>query len=253
MALTLMIAFYMIFSYNLVSAQQKFPAWMDEVEFSSPSRQGFSEPAMPIDPSTGQPATANPQKRGFRPELPDFSKMREKAMKIEMEKKQKAIDNLEQSHSMSVRNLEQLRRNKADLERLLAANPGDGERMHLLQGLKDIDERIKISEELLSLIGAENNATKPAQTIASLTADQFKRALQLQKQLFPPENDKEIRRPDPPSALTKTDKLPVLSDEEIEANAAKRRHRPYRPGRIKSFYLESKKSQTKAAEEGKNE
>ncbi|PKL50979.1 MAG: hypothetical protein CVV42_01370 [Candidatus Riflebacteria bacterium HGW-Riflebacteria-2] len=233
------------------SAQQKFPDWMDEVKFDSSSRQGLNEPDMPIDPATGKAAEQRPTRKGFRPELPDFSKMREKAIKMEMERKQKDANSLEESYSMSLKNLDQLKEGKSRLELLLAANPGENERLQLLEGLKDIEDKIKASEELQALIG--NASATPGQAIASLTADQFARAARLQKQIFSDKNGAAgIKSPAPPSqAAALADE--TESDEEIAARAAKLRHRPYRPGRIKSFYRESKEAQKKAAEEGNDE
>jgi len=238
-------------AYNPVAAQQKFPDWMDEVKFDSNARQGINEPVMPIDPATGQAAEQRPPRKGFKPELPDFSKMREKAIKMEIERKQKDAGSLEESYSLSLKNLDQLKAGKSRLELLLAANPGENERLQILEGLKDIDDKIKASEELLMLIG--NASATPAQAIASLTADQFKRAVKLQQQLFSNKaGAKNIKTPSPPAraaALT----AETETDEEIEARAAELRHRPYRPGRIKSFYRESKEAQKKAAEEGNGE
>ncbi len=251
MALMLIIPLFCLMADSQILAQQKFPDWMDEVKFDSTSRQGFNEPTMPIDPSTGKAAEQSAARKGIRPELPDFSKMREKAIKMEMERKKKDADSLEESYSLSLQNLDQLKAGKGRLESLLAANPGENERLQLLEGLKDIEDKIRASEELLSLIG--NASATPGQAIASLTADQFARAVKLQKQLFSEKSPKsDSKPPQPPNRaaeLTKTEE----TDEEIEARAAKLRHRPYRPGRIKSFYRESKEAQKKAAEEGDNE
>lgn len=237
-----------------------FPAWMNQADQQSTGKQGINEPSMPIDPATGQPATESTRSKNFKPQLPDFKKMREKAIKLEMEKKSDAIGSLEKSYSISVKNLEQLKGNKSDLERLLAANPGANERLQLLEGIKEIENKIKASEELLSLIGGNNASGTPGQAIASLTAEQFDRAMKLQKQLFSKEPKKAgaikvPARPEPPKGLNSQtgDATGKESDEEIEARAAKLRHRPYRPGRIKSFYLESKEAQKKASEEAENE
>lgn len=243
-----------------IFAQQKFPDWMDDVSFDSSGKQGINGPSMPIDPATGQPAAPRSPGRSFKPELPDFKKMREKALKLEMEKKQKETGSLEQSYSLSLKNLEQLKVSKTRLEKLLAANPGATEQLQLLEGLKELENKLKLSEELQSLIGAQGAASTPGQAIASLTADQFARALKLQKLLF---SDKAPgtgkigtpTRPQPPSGLAQTTETANSdeTDEEIEARAARARHSPYRPGRIKSFYRETKEAQKKAAEEGEND
>ncbi len=247
-ALMLMIQLLCLATGSQTAAQQKFPDWMDEVKFDANARQGINEPLMPIDPATGKAAEARPPRAGFKPELPDFSKMREKAMKMEMERKQKDAGSLEESYSLSLKNLDQLKAGKSRLELLLAANPGENERLQLLNGLKDIEDKIRASEELLQLIG--NASATPGQAIASLTADQFERAVKLQRQLFP--DSKGIKTPTPPARAAALTPVPE-TDEEIEARAAKMRHRPYRPGRIKSFYRESKEAQKKALEEGNEE
>ncbi len=251
MALMLIIPLFSLAIESQVIAQQKFPEWMDEVKFDSSTRQGFNEPAMPIDPATGKAAEQSAARKGMRPELPDFSKMREKAIKMEMERKKKDADSLEESYSLSLKNLDQLKAGKGRLELLLAANPGDKERLQLLEGLKDFEDKIKASEELLRLIGTAS--ATPGQAIASLTADQFARAVKLQKQLFSDKSQgtglKSPAAPSQAAALTKQEE----TDEEIESRAAKLRHQPYRPGRIKSFYRESKEAQKKAAEEGDDE
>ena len=238
-------------------AQQKFPDWMDEVETRPANKQTFNEPDLPIDPATGQPAAERARRKGFKPELPDFKKMREKAIKAEMEKKSNDANSLEKSYSMSVNNLEQLNKNKTELEQLLAANPGDNARLQLLDGLKDIENKIKLSLELLALIDGNNASGSPKQTIASLTANQFDRALALQKQLFSnkPMTAGAITGPTPPADPSGYASTPdsIEDDTELEARAAKNRLRPYRPGRIKSFYLESKEAQKKAAEEADKE
>jgi len=248
MAFMLIVATFCLAMPGRGHAQQKFPDWMDEVKFDSNSRQGINEPVMPIDPATGKAAENRPQRAGFKPELPDFSKMREKAIKMEIERKQKDAGSLEESYSLSLKNLDQLKAGKDRLELLLEAKPGDNERLQLLSGLKDIEDKIRASEELLSLIG--NASATPGQAIASLTADQFDRAVKLQRQLFPDKSD--IKTPMPPARAAALTPAPE-TDEEIEARAAKMRHRPYRPGRIKSFYRESKEAQKKALEEGNDE
>lgn len=258
LSFALLFAMFFCAGSNVILAQQKFPAWMDEVDTKPANIQGFNEPSSPIDPTTGQPAEERVRRKGFKPDLPDFKKMREKAIKAEMEKKNNDANSLEKSYSISVQNLEQLNSSKARLEQLLAANPGSNERLQLLDGLKDIENKIKLSEELLALINCDNASGTPKQAIASLTANQFDRAMALQKQLFSnkPMTAGKIARPNPPSGLEDIDtvkKNSAENDAEIEARAAQKRHRPYRPGRIKSFYLESKEAQRKAAEEAAKE
>jgi len=243
---------------NATFAQQKFPAWMDEVESGSKAKQGFNEPSMPIDPTTGQPAEERVRRKGFKPELPDFKKMREKAIKAEMEKKNSDGDTLDKSYNVSVSNLEQLNKNKAMLEELLANNPEPNQRLQVLDGLKDIENKIKLSLELLALIKGDNASSTPRQAIASLTASQFDRAMALQKQLFSskPMTAGKITGPTPPAGWTGSDTAKLNeaeNDDDVEAKAARLRNRPYRPGRIKSFYLESKEAQKKATEEADKE
>ncbi len=256
----LLLALLLLTASTSIMAQQKFPDWMDEVDFKPSGKQGINEPLMPVDPATGQPATSQSPRKGFKPELPDFKKMREKALKLEMEKKQSETNSLEQSYNLSLKNVKQLKTSKNRLEELLTANPGTTERLQLLEALKELENKIKLSEELQSLIGASNTSSTPDQVIANLTAEQFARALKLQKQLFSdkgPGTDKigTPTRPLPPAGLIPMPETTNAkeTDEEIEARAGKLRNRPYRPGRIKSFYRETIEAQKKAAEEGNND
>ncbi|HAE38067.1 MAG TPA: hypothetical protein DCG57_05435 [Candidatus Riflebacteria bacterium] len=252
----------MLFCVNVRADETmtRFPDWMNLAGQQSTDKKGINEPSMPIDPATGQPAAEQTRTKKFKPQLPDFKKMREKAVKIEMEKKSNDISSLEKSCSISIKNLEQLKSNKSELEKLLAVNPGPNERLQLLTGLKETEDKIKASEELLALIGGSVASGAPGQAIASLTPEQFDRALKLQKQLFANNRNDSVQskvpgRPTPPKQLQAQASATAVaeSDEEVEARAAKERHRPYRPGRIKSFYRESKEAQIKASEEAENE
>lgn len=222
-------------------AQQKFPAWMDEVEFkSSNSRQnqGFNGPQAPIDPATGQQSPiSRPANSAFgKPNLPDFRKMREKASKAGFEK----------SRADSLQNIQKFRENKSSLETLLAANPGESERHELLKGIGDLDQKIALSDEFIRLLDKNTSQSGLASAVASLTDAQFDRIRELQQLLFPPGGNQPIVQTPTRQIIVNQSQQPkvVAADDEKEPTEEELRQRSiYRPGGIKSFFLESKKAQ----------
>lgn len=237
-------------------AQQKFPAWMDEVSPDNKAsvKVGFNEPAAPIDPSTGQPsATPRPPGSAFhKPNLPDFSKMREKAIKAELEKRLAADGELENSYSASISNLDQLKEKKTNLETLLGANPSDNERNLLLSGLGELSKKLALSEEFIKLLGQDTGQAGQRTPVASLSSTQFNRAIEIQKLLFPGSSKKRALTNLPPnkSAKGKSGVEPETGEdydrEPTEEELIKAR--TYRPGGVKSFYLESKKAKQQQQE-----
>lgn len=238
--------------YGNASAQQKFPAWMDEVEpegANSKETQGFNEPMAPVDPSTGQQSGLNRPAGSVlgKPRLPDFSKMREKALKAELERRASATGELKESYNASLTNLDQLKKSRNQLETLLSANPGENGRHQLLKGLGDLDQKIALSEEFLKLLGGPSAQAGVAPAVASLTSSQFDRVKQIQQLLFP-QLKSTVSSPVQPAAAEKASPAPFAArteqSEEAEPTEEElRRARTYRPGRIKSFFIESKKAQ----------
>ena len=244
-------------------AQQKFPAWMDEVGTSDnkATTQGFNEPAAPIDPSTGQPSGIGrpPGSVMGKPDLPDFSKMREKAIKAELERRVASEGELESSYSASISNLDQLKSDKSKLESLLAAGPGANERQQLLAGLGELSKKLALSEEFVRLLGQNGQAGTSTQPVASMSAAQFNRAIELQRLLFPGSRANRATGVAKPiahitsqatdTASTTTEhRVASITESAAVADEDERRVDTYRPGKIKSFYLESKKAQQKKQE-----
>lgn len=234
-------------------AQSRFPGWMDEVQFKSNNNtsQAPAAPHGPIDPETGQISSLkNTAGSTFhKPILPDFSKLREKALKLKTEQKMNANGQLEESYSASLQNIEELRKQKNNLETLLSANPGEAERRLLLKETGELGQKISLTEELLTLLGNNLDQAGNTPAIASLTADQFNRVKQLQQVLFPqiikqPAKSREIKAPAKAPQTTS-----VAFNEQEPSDEELRRARTYRPGRIKSFYREQQQMQHANEEE----
>jgi|GEM_PF-1221546 len=262
----ILISYFMMLAAGGI-AQQKFPAWMDEAGASDSKTvtQGFNEPAAPVDPSTGQPSGIGrpPGSVMGKPVLPDFSKMREKAIKAELERRVGSEGELESSYSASISNLDQLKNDKSRLESLLAAAPGANERQQLLAGLGELSKKLALSEEFVRLLGQNGQAGSSTQQVASMSAAQFNRAIELQRLLFPgkranratgvakPVVQGNLAMPATNIATTTVDQNAATATESAEAadkGEEERRVETYRPGKIKSFYLESKKAQKKQQE-----
>ncbi len=248
-------AFLLLPAGQTFAEPQKFPSWMDEVELRKPAANaGFNEPAAPVDPATGQPSTSSkgPGSAFGKPKLPDFSKMREKAIKAEFEKRAAAEGELENSYSASVKNIDQLKNEKGRLETLLSAGPGDNERQQLLAGIGGLAQKIALSEELIKLLsqGGEANAKVP---VASLSSAQFDRAIEIKKLLFPDSHKATpVSVPVPAKAATNAEPEPQAVDHDREPTEEELiRARQYKPGRIKSFYKEMKQAEQQKQE--KNE
>ncbi|HNS08999.1 MAG TPA: hypothetical protein PLK58_04485 [Candidatus Rifleibacterium sp.] len=245
-------AFLLLSAGQIFADPQKFPSWMEEVELRKPAAQNsFNEPTAPIDPATGQPSTNSkgPGAAFGKPKLPDFSKLREKAIKAEFEKRAAAEGELENSYSASVKNIDQLKSEKSRLETLLAAGPGDNERQQLLAGIGGLAQKIALSEELIKLLSqsGDPNAKIP---VASLSSAQFDRAIEIKKLLFPGSHK---AAPLPFKAPTKATKAvesePQAVDHDREPTEEELiKARQYKPGRIKSFYKEMKQAEQQKQE-----
>lgn len=254
-----MLLFLFFLSMTGSAQTSKFPAWMDEVDFSAPApgeKAGFNSPQGPVDPSTGQATTIESSKSSVfnKPKLPDFSKLREKAIKSELEKKASDSNQLEQSYSVSLKNLEQLQTSKQKLDTLLAANPGEDERHQLLKAIGEIERKLNLSNELVKLMGSDGVVPDLAKAVASLTPEQYQKALQLSKQLF--QNSGTGGEITPPKSLFPEFKAPAKADKngnDGDDEEYEPRPRTYRPGQIKPFYQELKKAQQRLKEENSDE
>jgi len=245
-------AFLLLSAGQIFADPQKFPSWMEEVELRKPAAQNsFNEPTAPIDPATGQPSTNSkgPGAAFGKPKLPDFSKLREKAIKAEFEKRAAAEGELENSYSASVKNIDQLKSEKSRLETLLAAGPGDNERQQLLAGIGGLAQKIALSEELIKLLSqsGDPNAKIP---VASLSSAQFDRAIEIKKLLFPGSHK---AAPLPFKAPTKATKAVESEPQAVDHNREPTEEelikaRQYKPGRIKSFYKEMKQAEQQKQE-----
>lgn len=251
--LILLILILPFFSLNSAAYAQgnSFPEWMDKVNFSpDPAMQQSPEPAPPIDPSTGQPSDLPEKSKKFgKPKLPDFSKLREKAIKSELERKAQDDNQLEQTLSGSIKNAELLKKHKTDLEALLATAAGESDRHQLLKAIGETDEKIRLCAELTGII-SDKNATESRNLVASLTPDQYRRASEIRKKLFPAASG--TFTISEPTSLFPQYKAPVAKDDTKKNEDEEEflpRPRTYKPGGIKSIYLESKQQQKSYQEE----
>ncbi len=245
-------AFLLLFAGQTLAEPPKFPSWMEEVELRKPvAENGFNEPTAPVDPATGQPSASSrgPGATFGKPKLPDFSKLREKAIKAEFEKRAAAEGELENSYSASVKNIDQLKSEKGRLETLLSANPGDNEKQQLLAGIGGLAQKIALSEELIRLLsqGGEPNAKIP---VASLSSAQFDRAIEIKKLLFPGSHKPAAPPVTAPAKTAATiESEPQAIDHDREPTEEELiRARQYKPGRIKSFYKEMKQTEQQKQE-----
>lgn len=245
----------LIFS-SAQAQQQKFPDWMDKVDFSTDKDSGQSpEPLPPIDPSTGQPS-GSPEKtfKFGKPKLPDFSKLREKAIKAELEKKANEDNQLEQVLSGSIKNTELLQKHKNDLETLLKTAADENERHLILKAIGETEQKIKLCNELSGIIGDNSAASQSQNLVASLTPEQYRRAAEIKQQLFPG-SSKTFSINQPASLFPQyiPPKKPQNDKTEDDEEEYQPKPRDYRPGRIKSIYLESKQQKKNYAEEESDE
>ncbi len=204
-----------------------FPDWMDDVEFK---RQGsveqieFNQLKMPIDPETGQPTTSTSSsvsKKFKRPALPDFSKLREKAVKINSQKKEKDSKKIEQALSRVPEQQEQLLKSQNHLNSLLKTLTDTEEKADVEQQKKQIDEKLNALEQFVNLLNHEKQNL--SQSLTNLSNEDFAQALELQKLIF-----------GKPSQSKKSS---------AKKNRKAKQNQFYKPGKFKSFYLESQQNQ----------
>ena len=215
---------------------QDFPTWMDEVEFKRGSSNTesfqFNSPSGPVDPETGTNASLksrSPGKLFQKPNLPDFSKLREKAIKAEASRK--ASDTLEFDNNINFarNNKEKLERTRADLLSLLKDVTDPIEKNKLNQEKETIDKKLNAIEKLFEIVGTGNGNI--AKSLTQLTNREYQQAMQLQKLIFGrPSETKNIKPPEP-----------LFKDKNNQKPKAKSNTRSfYRPGKVKSFYLEER-------------
>jgi uncharacterized phage infection (PIP) family protein YhgE len=216
---------------------EDFPAWMDEVEFKSSSSSEFqlNGPMAPIDPETGSAATIESSKTSQKfnkPKLPDFSKLREKAIKSTTEKRASDTLSLQHSIEFSAKNRDRLVKNRDDLQNLLKTITDPVEKERLSEEKELLDKKINAAAQLLQLINSEKGNL--AGQLSQLSESDFNQAMQLQQLIFGrPSQQKFV----PPKARTIKKQEPARQF--------------YKPtSRFKSFFIESKQ---KAAEESELE
>lgn len=210
-----------------LAQSESFPAWMDEVEFK---RQGsveqveFNQLKMPIDPETGQPTTSTSSsvsQKFKRPALPDFSKLREKAVKVSRQKKEKDGKAIEQSLKKAPEQQKHLLQSRDHLNGLLKTLTDPQEKTDVELQRKQIDEKLNALEQFITMLN--HGKQNLSQSITNLSNEDFSQALELQKLIF--------GKP---------------SQSKIPATANKNKSKEsqfYKPGKFKSFYLESKQNQ----------
>ncbi len=221
---------------NMVAAED-FPAWMDEVEFKSSSSSQFqlNDPMAPVDPETGAAAPLESSKTSQRfkkPKLPDFSKLREKAIKSTTEKKASDTLSLQHTIEFSEKNRDRLVKNRDDLQSLLKTITDPVEKESLSEEKELLDKKINAAAQLLELINSGKGNL--AGQLSQLSESDFNQAMQLQQmifgrpsqQKFVPQNNGKAKKQEPSRQF-------------------------YKPtSRFKSFFIESKQ---KAAEESELE
>lgn len=221
---------------NMVVAED-FPAWMDEVEFKSSSSSQFqlNDPVAPVDPETGAAAPLESSKTSQRfkkPKLPDFSKLREKAIKSTTEKKASDTLSLQHTIEFSEKNRDRLVKNRDDLQSLLKTITDPVEKERLSEEKALLDKKINAAAQLLQLINSGKGSL--AGQLSQLSESDFNQAMQLQQLIFGrPSQQKFV----PPN--------------NVKAKKQEPSRQFYKPtSRFKSFFIESKQ---KAAEESELE
>jgi hypothetical protein len=205
---------------------ESFPDWMDEVEFKrrgSVEQVEFNQLKMPIDPETGQPTTSTSSsvsKKFKRPSLPDFSKLREKAVKSNRQAKEKDSQKIAQALSRVPEQQKQLVKSRNHLSDLLKTLTDTDEKADVEQQKKQIDEKLNALEQFINLLNHEKQNL--SQGITNLSKEDFSQALELQKLIF-----------GKPSQSKKS---------AAKTNRKARQNQFYKPGKIKSFYLESQQN-----------
>lgn len=184
------------FCGDFLASAQDFPDWMEDVEFERSKHIEINAPQMPLDPETGKPASKSRSGRyRFRkPDLPDLSVIREKAVKAQMKKQRESADSLNEAFEFSVNNIEYLRSNRSRLLKTLDtfSNPADKE---IIQGeLDELDKTIKAAVELKKIFGLEPDG----KSVAEMDPRTFQRAQNLAEVIFGSQtNNKDLQLKEP--------------------------------------------------------
>jgi hypothetical protein len=241
--------FYILFFLLLLALpieviSQDFPDWMDEVEFKRPATDKafeFSGPSAPLDPETGQSSGfSSTNKTGLfkKPKLPDFTELRKKAIKATLERK--ASDSLmfEDSIDFTAENRQKLQNSSQDLHALLKTITDPLEKKKLSEEKAAIDQKLSAMEQLLNIIGPGKASL--SDNLSRLSEADYRKALELQRMIFGrPADVKQLTPPEP-----------LLKDETPKSERTQN-NRAYRPGKIKSIYLENKRKKQLENEENR--
>jgi hypothetical protein len=241
--------FYILFFLLLLALpieviSQDFPDWMDEVEFKRPATDRafeFSGPSAPLDPETGQSSGfSSTNKTGLfkKPKLPDFTELRKKAIKATLERK--ASDSLmfEDSIDFTAENRQKLQNSSQDLHALLKTITDPLEKKKLSEEKAAIDQKLSAMEQLLNIIGPGKASL--SDNLSRLSEADYRKALELQRMIFGrPADVKQLTPPEP-----------LLKDETPKSERTQN-NRAYRPGKIKSIYLENKRKKQLENEENR--
>lgn len=220
-----------LFLCPLSGQQNKFPDWMDEVEFKSNAKtsQEFQFNG-PIDPETGRESTLGGSSKGIfkKPKLPDFSKLREKALKAKLAQREADAPMFKDTISFSEKNQPKLQESSDQLRDLLKTITDPIEKKKVANEKDQLDNKLGAMAKLYQLIG--NNPANLKNSLANLTDADYKQALDLKKMIFGKPSDFKETSP------AKHDS----GEKKIKPLKSSKKERFYRPKKLKSFYQESR-------------
>jgi len=206
---------------------------MDEVNFesSSDNRIEFNEPSNPIDPKTGKSSSIKRDKNKFfsKPKLPDFTKLRQKALKAKIEKNSSGTIDLNHNINFSIKNLSNLKISEQSLDEQIRRAASDILKNTLLTQKHNLTNKIKALEEIKDLL-AKQNAKDVNEVKSPQVTDRIN---QLSSFIFnvmkPQKNTLEVPKP-----------ISIETNEGFSHSIPKRF---YKPKPFKSFYQESKEKE----------
>lgn len=210
-----------------------FPKWMDEVNFNTNNNNkiNFNEPSSPIDPETGKPSPIKSNENRFfrKPRLPDFKKLRQKALKAKMEKNSSGTTQINPRINLSIKNLSNLKKSEQSLDEQLRRAASDILKRTLISQKNKLSNKIKALEEIKSILARQN-----AKSISEIKSPRImNRINQLSSFIFnimkPHKKTLEVPKP-----------ITIETNQGFSHSIPKRF---YRPKPFKSFYLESKEKE----------